>query len=929
MEGVWGYRMSIIIRSFSKGQNRQYPEGLELSECSKLQNYLHTEGYLRSMDGRVLYNPDEILADTPVKSVYRWNKTGHAVNNYAATTQQGFTLARCGEYVWLNCEITAAATGTVGQGYITVSASAAQHLPSSGTLIVQATTPYTLAYTAKDETTGRLTCTVPAAWVNGNVLMRSFRPILKTTGNTDAVDFAEMNGRLYIAADSLYRFDGFYYHVGKAACSATGVVTPTNATWTSVKPGDKMYFKVAGSWLGPYTVGRSAPDFRLQTNGPDTGGAVDYIIARVNSGGMAPPVSIPVGTPVAGGLTGALAAGSYCYKFTLKDEDGNESATASPAVTTVVASLGQHVTVTITPQLNWWIGDNIESVVIYRTEVNPGATPADTAYKLLAEVELNGSDTVIYEDLLADAALGALLSARTTDTGVPIPYVAQVNTVGAAASSNLSAGTYKYAASLYNPVTDDESNISSESLAVTITAGQYATVALDLTECDRQAVYVNFYRTAANGSILKYAGRVRWLWPDTSVTFTDNTITDANLGDLAPDAHDIPPTGITDLLVANGSMCCWGDDELFWWSTTGRPGYFPPYEHGIHDIVVLQQRKDSTLGGFVRCGNRRILAAVIDAGAYSTNATTGSSVLIKSRNRSFTWRGTSWYDHQLNDAASPGTVSSKCLVNCDGIIIDLGITGPVVKPVGALTSEKGNDNLFPTIRYPFATEVTAGAGTNDYFSQSSACYWRDFYVFTYCASPSTIPNKLILLHIPTGTFCELGTSTYPVKAACLSSWNDEGDNGELMYGDAVEGYIWQLHAKTGAYTYWTPSTSTGVECIYRSGMLSDPVAKDRIWDNIQSKELQLYVDKPASNQSITPKIYANGDESTVKWTGAAKVLDSTATGGRLYPSIETQRSTGSVTGGAKTRAFMIELLGTFTRTVVIHGIKLETDSQGR
>jgi hypothetical protein len=908
--------------NFAGGQNRQSPERLSPGESSILQNLIPIEGSLRSIDGRTLYNQTPILANTPVKSLHRWYKTGHMVNDHTATSRQGWTLARCGSYVWVTHEVTTSATGTPGGTYITIPTNDARYMPSSGTLMVKAATPYQLSYTAKDEATGRLTCTVPANWTNSTVEMVDFRPILKTETNTDPVSFEDMNGRLYIAyGGTMKRFDGFYYMPGTVTCDGTAVVTGYNTLWASkVRPGDTIYLRIAGTFANSvgYTIKSVGGDgtITLTGNGPNTAGVkCDYIIARVHNAGIVDP-HIPPTLTIDDNPAAPVTTGTYKYKYTVYTSylfDPGESVTPSPEASISVAA-GEGIKVTITPY-NW--GNGPRTLKVYRTAVN------GSVFKLVKEVEWDRTtNPIIFTDDVADTALGADIEDRTTSGAAPNPTIPATLAKTTPTATTAISNKYEYAFTLYNSLLDLESNPSLTSSVTLTSASKHVNVTMDLTGCDVQADYVKLYRTKAGGDILKLVAQIPWTALASNITYSDDAVKDTELGDQLRYDHDAPPTGMKYICEWNGRMYAYGADNKMYFSTVASPGYWPLYEYGVIEPTFT----DPTLGGFVRCGNGEpIILAIADAGSFSTSGDTGSTLLVRTATRSFIWRGRTWADHRLDDSPDGGIASHWCAANCNGIQVWLNrTTGLMMKPAGANLPESGHGKIFP-LRYQWTREVTAGAVTNDYFSLCSAAYWRDFYVFTWCQSPSVVPNKMVMMHIPTGSFFEIGTASHPVNAYCLSVWDGPGDDGGLYYGDD-KGYVWKLHSKTGDYTYWNPSSQEGVECVHRTGLFQAPVSPERIYDMKHTTQLKMCFDAPAEDQVIYPEIYIDGEESTRSWPApdgdpVAKVIEAAGIGSRRYLFIER--------AGANGTAFSVKWTGTFTRTMNLQGMILMDDSGGK
>jgi hypothetical protein len=902
--------MKITLTNFKGGLNRNEPERIADNECTVLQNMIHVDGTLKSIEGRNLYNQTPILATAPVKSLYRFYKTGHVVND-AVTTRQGWTIARCEDKVWLACEKTAAATGTVGQGYISVGTAAARELPKSDILMVQATTPYRLSYSAKDDATGRLTCTVPTGGINHSVQMVDFRPILHTSGVTGRIGFEQMNGRAYMAASGVYRWDGFAYWKGTLNCPGTGThVTGTNVNWNNVKAGDKLLVKNGAAntnWTTAYTVSSAGTTvIALTATGPNTGTAQrDYIIARVHNAGIATPNHRPTLTVATAG--GGMSLGTYSWKWTA--DIGSGESNPSPASANFTAGTGTIASVRI-EHYPTFIAPDGATFRLYRTEVN-GSTYKLTKTIVSPNFNYGGGSMAITDDT-PDASLGVTLPAASWTTYTPSnsPTVTDQG-----AFSTLAAGVYKGCFTLYNSTVDCESNASPESNELTITAGQGITMSMPLTNCDRQADYVIPYLTDQNGEIFYPRAEVPWLagaagplaYTDTGTPLTERVLP------LSED-HNDSPDGVTKLQLFNSTLYTYGVDEQVYKSTVNSPGYYPGYEYGVNEPTFF----DPTLGGFFRCGDsgQKILSVIPDMGSFSGTGNQGANLLVQSATRDWLWWGKNWADpHRLDEGWAGGVASGESVVNCGGILAGLNRkNGPWIKPIGTIQPQEVHDKLFPSQRYPFASQVTAGSGSTDYFELSSACYWGEYYVFTWVQSPGVIPNRLAMLHLPTGTYTTIGTANALCCAYSLCVFNGPGDNQELYYGDAEAGYVWQLFKKTGDYTYWTPSEEEGVACAYRSGLMSVIERTDKEYHPKAAHRLEMCFNKPSVAQSVTPAFYKEGSTAKVC---AVQSLTGQTDSDRVYRDFDV--SAVSAVG----RSLAVGFVGTFNLPVTFYGLTLE------
>jgi hypothetical protein len=224
--------------------------------------------------------------------------------------------------------------------------------------------------------------------------------------------------------------------------------------------------------------------------------------------------------------------------------------------------------------------------------------------------------------------------------------------------------------------------------------------------------------------------------------------------------------------------------------------------------------------------------------------------------------------------------------------------------------------------------VTAGGSYADYFEKCAVVCWRDYYIIAFPETPSTYNNKMYAYHIPTGTWCEIGTTDHPVNASCLSVWDGPGDNGELYYGDAVTGCVYRLFAKTGAYTLWSqdvgnqvPLATDGVNCVWRSGAIQHGKDASKEFNVKSPVRMFMNFHEPASSQTILVKTYQRGDETTATDAGVTKTLSSAA-------ATDGERNYIDVAPVANAPSFQIGWTGEFTKTVVQEGYSLTYVEKG-
>jgi hypothetical protein len=146
------------------------------------------------------------------------------------------------------------------------------------------------------------------AWADGMLWLDTPQiPYWRPLWATDSLkNVCAYRNRLFISSNiQPYRWDGFYYITGTAACTGTTTVTGTNTNWSSggVLPGDSLWLYYGAAWhkaAGAVTVGDilqvvSGTSLLLSAVGPNTGGTVPYIIVRVHEVGLPIPMAVITG----------------------------------------------------------------------------------------------------------------------------------------------------------------------------------------------------------------------------------------------------------------------------------------------------------------------------------------------------------------------------------------------------------------------------------------------------------------------------------------------------------------------------------------------------------------------------------------------------------------------------------------------------------
>jgi hypothetical protein len=421
----------------------------------------------------------------------------------------------------------------------------------------------------------------------------------------------------------------------------------------------------------------------------------------------------------------------------------------------------------------------------------------------------------------------------------------------------------------------------------------------------------------------KFVKKLPWTPSSGTIYFNDNELIDSQLGDVIPEDHDPPPDGVNYLRAVNDVLHAWGDPahkNRMYWSTIGTGEYFASYD------FPFMTPDDETFGGRVDMGDEgEVITSVLpDFWSYNESGARGSLLLVQTKTRSFYWSGMTWLDHRRDDGWIEGAVSALSGVARAGYMGWVGRNGPSIKAAGSSSSIPVWQLLFPELRYPFWDVVTKGNGTVDYFELCSGAIWRGWYVFTWAENPSIIPNRMAMVHIKSGTVCEIGNpdADQVVAASSVMVWDGPGDNGELFYASAQTGYIYQLFADQGGYSYWSTTDPVGTSVKHRTGLLLRSNEVKNIYNERHVGTLMLVFDRPKVDQQINVRIYADGDNSDPVWqTSAPLTISSAGPGDRVYLPVDDISADG--------RAFQVEWSGNFTVPVVLEGILMMDDTYGR
>jgi hypothetical protein len=325
------------------------PETLGPDEARRIRGLVAQGRTLVSAPGRVQVYAAPILSGKPILGMERFKLLGRKINR-GVDTLEARTLAKCGAAVWL--DVSADGSG-------------------------------------------------------------DFRPVAaRTEGAYEC--FTPYGAWMYCSngSDAVVRLDGNFYAVGTAACAGgTATVSGTGTYWLddtladlsaecSIAPGDKLFFKVGDTWqLTPYTVAHitSNGQLELTANGPNTGGAVDYIIVRSHLAGIVMSQDDDNGTYEVQASGGSIDQGLYNYRYILSNlRTGVQSNASAEGPNVFCAATGRSIKITLPSS----VGDadtQAPAVDVYRTKGVDGWAdmPRDGGLATYANQPLNSGVRVV------------------------------------------------------------------------------------------------------------------------------------------------------------------------------------------------------------------------------------------------------------------------------------------------------------------------------------------------------------------------------------------------------------------------------------------------------------------------------------------------------------------------------------------------------
>lgn len=313
---------------------------------------------------------------------------------------------------------------------------------------------------------------------------------------------------------------------------------------------------------------------------------------------------------------------------------------------------------------------------------------------------------------------------------------------GAGSSGYLGAGDYKYK---YTWI-DEDGYESNASPVVTITASALNTISLtDIdNSSDDKVVSKNIYRTAVGGAIFYYEGAIG---NNTTTTFS-STIADGDLGTILHTDHTAPPT-TSHLVTKRRNRIYLANSDYLYPSRLSDIEYFPAL-------------------WAIRTGNGQKITGILEQ-LTALPVMTNDSVerLVGTNEDNFELK---------NSYSTEGNIALRSLVNCDNLLVYLGING--INYFDGVSSGIFSEKLNEYIK---ANIVAA------YASLSCATYWDNKYILCYPKTGGTYPTETVWYDLKNKTY-----GVYSFAFSCFSLW-DKGDDGlQLKGGSNTIGQVYSV-----------------------------------------------------------------------------------------------------------------------------------------
>ena len=392
-------------------------------------------------------------------------------------------------------------------------------------------------------------------------------------------------------------------------------------------------------------------------------------------------------------------------------------------------------------------------------------------------------DTDIYVLAEADGhAIGSSLATVTTDTDAyfvdfvdrcliangsqnllkfngTVIYVAGTTPVptapsGVAGSSgSLSAGDYCFKTT-YVDADGNESNPSTASSAVTVTAGQKVTVTpVIYSGSDYDIDYINIYRTLAGGASYYYDGQVANTAAITfSSTQSDNALVQANsLENYHEENHNAPPNAPSLLGKRGGRIYLAVGNKLYYSKRF--------YEYFPADYWIPPGNMRNITGIINQCHTLQVSTK------NSVERLLGTSAQIESAD----------YFQFKDSYSSKGVYATRSLVDCDNYIVLLHKDGLYIVNIDQVKE------LNVVLNKYLKANINQA-----HIDKSCACFYDGKYILSYPKGTDEVPSETVYFDFKDGTY-----GIYDFAFNVYSVWGQSGEDS-LKAGSTTEGRVYDV-----------------------------------------------------------------------------------------------------------------------------------------
>ena len=323
----------------------------------------------------------------------------------------------------------------------------------------------------------------------------------------------------------------------------------------------------------------------------------------------------------------------------------------------------------------------------------------------------------------------------------------------AAATGSLSAGDYMFKVT-YVDADENESNPSTASAAVTVTAGQKVTVTIPVySGSDYSITKRNIYRTLAGGASYYYDGQVADNSTTTfSSTQSDNALVQANsLENYHGQDHNAPPSAPSLMAKRGGRIYLAVNQKLY-------------YSKRFYEYFPADY--------WIAVGNMRNITGIINqlhtlqvSTKNSIERLLGTSAQIESAD----------YFQFKDSYSSRGVVAVRSMVDCDNYIILLNKDGLYVLNIDQVRE------LNPILNEYLKTNIN-----QSYIDKSCACFYDSKYILSYPKGESTVPSETIYYDFVTGNY-----GIFDFAFNVYSVWGQDGEDS-LKAGSTTIGRVYDV-----------------------------------------------------------------------------------------------------------------------------------------